>query len=338
MKALLFPGQGSQFVGMGQNLYASFAAARRVFDEADATLGFPLTRLMFDGPEEALRETRNAQPAILTHSAAVWEVLRPVLGRVRWVAAGHSLGEYSAYVAAESFRFADAVRVVRRRGELMYAAGRASPGTMAAVLGCELEVIEEICAQTPGMVVAANINSPGQIVISGERAAVEAASAALRARNVRKVVELSVSGAFHSPLMAPAAEGLREVLTGVGVAEARCPVYANASAEPVLEADTIRASLTQQLLSPVRWDATMRRMIGLGATEFYEIGPGQVLKGLLRSIDRNLPCRSLGTAEDVQAFLEEQMAGREEKPAAETGAGGMSVAQPGGQEHGELRG
>jgi len=337
MIALLFPGQGSQFVGMGRDLYHRFPVARRVLEEADSILGLPLTRLMFEGPDETLRETRNAQPAILAHSSAVWEMLRPVLRERRWIAAGHSLGEYSAYVAAESFSLPDAVRIVRRRGELMYAAGLASPGAMAAVLGCDLDVIREVCAQTPGLVVPANINSPGQVVISGEQAAVEAASAALRARDARKVVELSVSGAFHSPLMAPAARGLREVLDSVPVADARCPVYANVSAEPVLETDRIRESLVQQLLSPVLWDATMRRMVSLGVTEFYEIGPGQVLKGLLRSIDRNIPCRTLGTVEEVQGFLEEQWAGREEDSRTVGGADAESAAQPGGQEHGELR-
>jgi [acyl-carrier-protein] S-malonyltransferase len=265
-------------------------------------------------------------------------VVRHAFRDDRWIGAGHSLGEYSAYAAARAFGYADALRLVRRRGELMYAAGVASPGTMAAVLGCGLDVIEEVCAQVGGVVVPANINSPGQVVISGERVAVEAATVALRARDARKVVELSVSGAFHSPLMAPAADGLREFLAAVPVAGASCPVYANATAEPVIEPEAIRASLVLQLLSPVRWDATMRRMISLGATEFYEIGPGQVLKGLLRSIDRNLPCRALGSAEEVQGFLEEQLAGGDEDSPTVRSAVTESTAQPGGQEHGELRG
>jgi len=338
MKALLFPGQGSQFVGMARDLHERFPEARHVLDEADRVLGFPLTRLMFEGPEDVLRETHNAQPAILAHSMAIWAVVRPVLRGARWMAAGHSLGEYSAYAAAETFTVTDAVRVVRRRGELMHAAGVARPGTMAAVLGCDLEVVEEVCGSTAGLVVPANINSPAQVVISGEREAVAAASEALRARDARKVVGLSVSGAFHSPLMSSAAEGLREVLAGVGMADAASPVYANATAQPVLEAGVIRASLAQQLLRPVLWDATMRRMIGLGATEFYEIGPGQILKGLLRSIDRNLPCRTLGTAEEVQTFLEEQWAGGEGDSPTVRGADPESTALPGGQEHGELRG
>jgi [acyl-carrier-protein] S-malonyltransferase len=338
MKALLFPGQGSQFVGMGRDLHERFPEARQVLDAADRELGFPLTRLMFEGPEEALRETRNAQPAILAHSIAVWAVVEPAFRRARWIAAGHSLGEYSAYAAAGTFAVPDALRIVRRRGDLMYAAGLASPGTMAAVLGCELDVVEEVCGQTQGLVVPANINSPAQVVISGERPAVAAAAEALRARAAHKVVELGVSGAFHSPLMAPAAEGLREALAALAVNDAANVVYANATAVPVLEAGAIRASLAQQLLNPVLWDATMRRMIGLGVTEFYEIGPGQVLKGLLRSIDRNLPCRTLGTAEEVQAFLEEQWAGGEEDSPTVRGAGPQSTAQPGGQEHGELRG
>ncbi|MFH1144478.1 MAG: ACP S-malonyltransferase [Candidatus Eisenbacteria bacterium] len=304
MKILLFPGQGSQFVGMARDLYEAFPAARELCDRADRVLGTPLTRIMFEGPEETLRETHNAQPAILIHSMAVWSVLQPAWTATLRAAAGHSLGEYTAHVVAGALSFEDALRLVRRRGELMLQAGRQNPGTMAAVLNADLDLVREVCQAAPGLVVPANINSPGQIVISGEHAAVKAAMDALKERGVRKIVELRVSGAFHSPLMQPAADGLAAALADVTLFNAGIPVFANVTAAPVQEGERIRDLLVRQLLSPVLWEPTLRRLVALGPAEFLEIGPGQVLKGLLRATDRDASCRTLGTAEEVRAFIE----------------------------------
>ena len=310
MRVLLFPGQGSQFVGMGQDLYEAFPAARALFDQADRILGAPLSKIMFEGPEEALRETRNAQPAILLHSIAAWTALEADWPAGDLVAAGHSLGEYSAHVVAGTLAFDDALRLVRRRGELMHEAGIRNPGTMAAVLNADLDLVREVCVQAGGTVVPANVNSPVQVVISGEHAAVETAMAALKERGIRKVIELKVSGAFHSPLMEPAAQGLATALAGITLFDPRFPVYANATAGPVLEGDRARELLVRQLLSPVLWEPTLRRLLALHPEEFYEIGPGQVLKGLLRATDREAACRCLGTAEEVQAFQRAPVAPR----------------------------
>lgn len=302
VQALLFPGQGSQFVGMGKDLCERFPAAREVFARADAALDLPLSKIMFEGPEETLRETRNAQPALLTHSLAVWAAMGAGWDRAGLVAAGHSLGEYSAYAVAGALAFEDAVRVVRRRGELMFEAGQKSPGTMAAVMGAGIDAVQEACAAAGGVVRAANLNSPGQIVISGEIEAVRAAGERLKAAGAKRFIELNVSGAFHSPLMEPAAEGLRATLAAVTVRDAGFPVYANATGEPVTAAAAIRASLVRQLLSPVLWEPTLRALVALRPAGFWEIGPGQVLKGLLRQTDREAACRTLGTADEVEAF------------------------------------
>lgn len=283
----LFPGQGSQFVGMGRALHDESAPARELFERADEILGFPLSAVAFDGPEEALLETRNTQPAILVHSLAALAHLRS-MGFVPTAAAGHSLGEYSAYVAAGSLAFDDAVRLVRRRGELMFRAGVERPGAMAAVLGLDAPVLDEICreASAAGIVVPANLNSPGQVVISGEVAGVESAMELAAARGAKKTVRLPVSGAFHSPLMGSAAEGLREELARVDIQDAAIPVIANQSARPVTAAEDIRQSLERQLLSAVRWEESMRHLLREAGSRFVEIGPGRVLKGLARSIDR----------------------------------------------------
>jgi len=305
MNALLFPGQGSQFVGMAKDLYETFGPSRRLLDQANEVLGFPLTDLMFSGPAEALQETRNAQPAILAHSMAAWEALQPFRDPLELMGAGHSLGEYSAYVVAGALRLEDALRLVRRRGELMFEAGLRNPGTMAAVIGAEPGLVAELCA-TEGSVVPANLNSPGQIVISGETGAVRRVAEALQARGVKRVVELRVSGAFHSPLMEPAAAGLSEALEGIEVRSARFPVFANATADAVVEPEEIRRSLVAQMLSPVLWEPTVRRIAALEPDAVWEVGPGQVLKGLVRSTDRNLACRTLGTAAEVLAFKDDR--------------------------------
>lgn len=300
----LFPGQGSQFVGMGADLAAAFPEARAVFERADEVLGFRLSSLAFEGPDDELKLTRNTQPAILMHSIAVLAVLKE-RGFSPSAAAGHSLGEYSAYVAAGSLTFEDALRLVRRRGELMFDAGVARPGAMAAILGLDDSVLEEICrdAAPAGIVVPANRNSPGQVVLSGEVAGVERAMELATTRGARVTARLPVSGAFHSPLMESAAQGLSEALKQVDIRDAVIPVVANHSARPVTASDEIRISLERQLLGAVRWEESMRWLISNVGIRMVEIGPGRVLKGLMRSIDRTASVANVQDSEGVQAFL-----------------------------------
>lgn len=301
--ALLFPGQGSQAPGMGRALAEAFPAARRVFEEADDTLSIPLSRLCWEGPEEELVLTANAQPALLTHSVAVLEVIRSELGGSA-AFAGHSLGEFSAHVAAGSLSFPDALRLVRLRGESMARAGEARPGAMAAVLGLGDEETEEACreASQPGStVVPANFNSEGQIVISGDRDAVERAMEGARARGARRAIPLRVSGAFHSPLMEPAQGPLREALDASAVGLPSAPVIANVTgASSGAEPAEIRRLLVTQLCAPVRWTACVRTLSAMGIERFLELGPGSVLTGLNR---RNAPdARSvaLGEPKDLE--------------------------------------
>lgn len=304
MVALLFPGQGSQFVGMGRDLIASSAAARRTFEEADDILGFPLSRLCQEGPEAMLTATSNAQPAILVHSIAVLRTLEDRFGDVT-CAAGHSLGEFSAYVAAGALSFGDAVRTVRRRGELMQESGEARPGTMAAVLGLDEGAAEDVCrraSETDGVCVPANFNSPGQIVISGDVPAVERGMVLAKEAGAKRAVRLNVSGAFHSPLMAVAEAGLAAQLETVEIADPRFPVISNVTARPVTGAADARRLLVSQLTSAVRWTESVRAILGMGVRSFLEVGPGSVLSGLLRRIDREAETRTVGTAEEVAAF------------------------------------
>jgi [acyl-carrier-protein] S-malonyltransferase len=302
---LLFPGQGAQYVGMGRDLADRFPAARQIFERADAALDVSLSRVMWDGPEQALTETRNAQPAILTHSAAVRAVIIDSLPEVR-LAAGHSLGEFSAYMAAGALGFEDAVRAVRRRGELMYSSGQERPGTMAAILGLDDLAIEAVCREAAaggGDCVPANFNSPGQVVISGDEAAVHRAMELAKIAGARRAVPLNVSGAFHSPLMAVAEAGLREHLEAVTVATAAFPVVSNVTARPVSDPDEARRLLVEQLTSPVRWTASVRTMVDAGVTRFLELGPGSVLAGLAKRIEKGADVVSIGTAAEVDSFL-----------------------------------
>jgi len=307
---VLCPGQGAQRVGMGQDLAERFPAARAVFAEADAALDYPLSRLMWDGPEAELTLTHNAQPAILVHSLAVHAVVRERLDAV--AGAGHSLGEYTAYAAVGALGLPDAVRLVRRRGELMLDAGARRPGTMAAVIGMDGDRVVEICASVStgdAVVVAANLNAPDQTVISGDPVAVERAGNALREAGARRVLPLKVSGAFHSPLMAPAQEGLTAALDAVALDDPAAPVIANASAEPVREARQARRLLAEQLTAPVRWVASMRCAAALAdGAPFVELGPGNVLAGLLKRIVPGAAAVSLGTAAEVDAFLAQGLA------------------------------
>jgi [acyl-carrier-protein] S-malonyltransferase len=303
---LVFPGQGAQKVGMGRDLAERFSAARDTFAAIDDALDAPLSRLMWEGPESELTLTHNTQPAILAHSAAVLAVVREALGPVV-LAAGHSLGEYSAYIAAGSLSVADAARLVRRRGELMLEAGLARPGAMSAVLGLDTEAVAMCCAEASGadgVAVAANLNAPDQTVISGDPDAVAAAGERCKAAGARRVLPLKVSGAFHSPLMGPAVPGLRAALEAVEFGEPAYPVVANATAAPVGTAEEARALLVDQLTAPVRWVDCMRTAARLHPdARFVEAGPGTVLTGLLKRIVPGATGLTLGTAEEVERFV-----------------------------------
>ena len=300
----LFPGQGAQQVGMGRELHAAFPLVRETYEEAADASSIDFARLSFEGPEAELRKTQNAQPAILVLSVACLRLLRQA-GVDAHAAAGHSLGEYSAHVAAEALRFSAAVGIVRRRGELMYEAGLRRPGTMAAVLGLTATELDPVIleAQGAGVVVAANLNAPNQVVISGEIAAVERASELARTAGAKRAVRLEVSGAFHSPLMASAQEGLEAVLDATAIENARFPVVANATAAPVRASDDIRATLKQQLTQPVRWEESMRFLAAEGVEDAVELGPGAVLKGLMRSNAPGIRVQSVGDPAGLETAI-----------------------------------
>ena len=303
---LLFPGQGSQVPGMGKDLADRFPAARAVFEAADAAVGAPLSRLCFEGPGDELTRTLNAQPALLTHGAAVWAVVREAIGNKVVAAAGHSLGEFTAYHSADTVSLDQAVRLVRRRGELMFEAGERRPGAMAAILGSLQLPIEEICdraTSVAGLAVPANYNCPGQIVISGEVAGVEKAMELAKDAGA-KAIRLNVSGAFHSPLMADAADGLQQALDLAPFADPRFPVYANVNAQPVEDAALARRLLVQQLTAPVQWQRELENLAALHPDALYvEMGPGSVLKGLARKIAPSLKVVTCGTAAEVDSLL-----------------------------------
>ncbi len=297
--ALLFPGQGSQSVGMGKSLCEASAQARRIFEEADAVLGFPLSRLCFEGPEEELKQTANTQPAILTHSvAALRDLEERDPGRVEGAvfASGHSLGEYSANVAVGSLAFADALRLVRRRGELMQDAVPPGAGAMAAILGLPAEAVEAACREVAqGEVVApANYNSPEQTVIAGHAAAVARASALCTERGARRAVALPVSAPFHCALMVPARERMTPLLEAAPFRDTRIPVVTNVDAVPTASGAALRDALIRQIDSPVRWVDSVRRLAADGVVRALELGPGNVLAGLVRRIEKPLKVESYG--------------------------------------------
>jgi len=300
MNAYIFPGQGSQYVGMGKDLYEQFPAAKLLFDEADSVLGFSLSKICFEGPEEELKQTKNTQPAIFLNSVVVWNLLKP---NDAAMVAGHSLGEYSALVAAEAITFADAIKLVRLRGELMQKAGEENPGTMAAIVGLDAKSVGEVTsgASAEGIVQAANFNSPGQIVISGSVSGVRKAMELAKARGAKMVKELVVSGAFHSPLMQSAKDALKVALENVKINDAKIPVYANVTAKPVQKADEIRELLLQQVTSSVRWEESVIAMSTNGATKFVECGPGKVLQGLIKRTVATAEVAGFDKAGDINA-------------------------------------
>ena len=306
--ALLFPGQGSQEVGMACALAESYPAAKALFDEADGVLGFGLSALCFDGPEESLTDTINAQPALLATSAAALAALQSELGSLPTPTffAGHSMGEYSALVAAGSIAYADGLRLVRERGRLMKEAGEKAPGLMAAILGLDEAVVAQVCADaqsaTGGIAQIANDNCPGQIVISGDRAGMERAMADLEAAGARKVVALAVSIAAHSPLMAPAAAELKAAIDATPIHPPLAPVIGNTTATLLTSADDIRHELVAQLTGSVRWTASMQTAVDAGVDTFVEIGPGDVLAGLMKRIARKSERMGVADPAGVEAF------------------------------------
>ena len=284
MKAYVFPGQGAQFTGMGKDLYERSTEAKELFEKANDILGFRITDIMFDGTADELKETKVTQPAVFLHSV----VLAKTLGSnfKPDMVAGHSLGEFSALVAAGALTFEDGLKLVSQRALAMQKACELAPSTMAAVLGLEDKVVEDICDSIDGIVVAANYNCPGQLVISGETSAVERACEALKAAGAKRALILPVGGAFHSPMMEPAREELAKAIENTAFANPVCPVYQNVPATAVTDANQIKANLITQLTAPVKWTQSVQNMIADGATEFIEVGPGNVLQGLVKKINK----------------------------------------------------
>lgn len=283
MKAYVFPGQGAQFVGMGKDLYESSPVAKELFEQANEILGFRITDIMFAGTDEELRQTKVTQPAVFLHSvisALVQEDFKPDM------TAGHSLGEFSALVAAKALDFADALKLVSARAQAMQKACEKNPSTMAAVLGLPDEVIEEVCGKVEGVVVPANYNCPGQLVISGAHEAIDKACALLLEAGAKRAMKLAVGGGFHSPCMEPAREELEAAIKATEFHTPVCPIYQNVDARPHTDPAEIKANLIAQLTAPVRWTQSVMHMIEDGATEFTELGPGNVLTGLIRKIKK----------------------------------------------------
>jgi [acyl-carrier-protein] S-malonyltransferase len=303
--AFIFPGQGSQTVGMGKDIAQSDANIAAVFQSADERLGFSLSSLIFEGPQETLTLTYNAQPALLTTSIALLEKVKEA-GITADYVAGHSLGEYTALVAAGAISFTDAVYAVRKRGEFMEEAVPAGEGTMAAVLGMDaaaLEAVTKEVSEQGDPVQLANLNCPGQIVISGSKAGVEKAGQLAKERGAKRVIPLEVSGPFHSSLMKPAASKLQDVLNTIAIRDAEIPVITNVTAQPVVKKEEILRLLIEQLYSPVRWEQSVETMIGLGVDTFIEIGPGKVLSGLVKKINRNVSVYAVNDLASLQATV-----------------------------------
>jgi [acyl-carrier-protein] S-malonyltransferase len=289
MKAYVFPGQGAQFPGMGKDLYEAYPVAKERFQEANVILGFNITQLMFDGTEEDLRQTKVTQPAIFLHSvilAGTIDDFQPEM------VAGHSLGEFSSLVANKTLSFADGLKLVSKRASAMQKACEAEPSTMAAILGLADKVVEEVCTEIPEVVVPANYNSPGQIVISGSVTGIDKACEILSGMGAKRAIKLSVGGAFHSPLMEPARQELETAIMTSPFETPVCPVYQNYTARPTSDPDIIRTNLVAQLTAPVRWTQTVQNMLQDGASHFTEVGPGKVLQGLIKKVDREVPTAS----------------------------------------------
>ncbi len=324
----LCPGQGSQRVGMGKALYDTYPAARELVDQANDVLGFDLRTILFEGPEDALTKTLNTQPALFVVDVVVGTLLVQH-GVTPAATAGHSLGEYAACVLAGAISYVDGLRLTRLRGELMYEAGLSRPGKMAAVLGLTEAEVDAAISGIDGTVVAANVNTPTQIVISGDAAAVEAAVPALQTAGARRAILLPVSGAFHSPLMAPAADGLRRALESTSIVDASIPIVANVSATPLVAADDVRNALIAQLTARVRWVESIERLRDDGYGPFVETGPGAVLHGTLKKIDPSLESVAVGDPDAITA-LTSRAPGSPGDPGGTRPIGGVSGAQADG--------
>jgi [acyl-carrier-protein] S-malonyltransferase len=290
MKAYVFPGQGAQFVGMGKDLYEGHSLARELFIKANGILGFDITKLMFEGTDEDLKQTRVTQPAIFLHSVILAKILGDTFKPD--MVAGHSLGEFSALVANNSLSFEDGLVLVSKRASAMQKACEAQPSTMAAILGLDDKVVEEVCQSVNEIVVPANYNSPGQIVISGSHAGIEKAIEILNQKGAKRALKLAVGGAFHSPLMEPARIELAAAINSTSFSKPLCPVYQNVDAKPYTDPELIKKNLIAQLTSPVRWTQSVINMITGGASSFTEVGPGKVLQGLIKKIDKDITTQS----------------------------------------------
>ena len=303
--AYVFPGQGAQWVGMGRDLYQNFASAKAVFEQADQALGFPISQLCFEGPEEELRQTVNAQPAIVTVSFACLEASREADAGLppAVFTAGHSLGEYTALAAAEVLDFATTVYLARERGRLMHEAGQITPGGMTAVIGLDGPLLADVCEQTGARI--ANINCPGQIVISGAKDNLNQAADLAKAKGAYRTIPLQVSGAFHTPLMQPAVDGMTEIIATLSFSNPTVPIIGNTTAQPLTTAEAVKEELLTQLCNCVQWQRSVEYMVNDGVSTFIELGPGKVLAGLIKRIDKGVKIVNIGDVEAVKNITQE---------------------------------